>query len=114
MLQIKADPEVLEKLAAILRSKPDGACVRLREYTIGAACHAKRILGPAIDKSPEDEERVTVGGITFVAEPDFLDTHGNSFALEMENCTLLVKPLADTEKPEQKKATVYADFSMDE
>lgn len=114
MLKITASPEVLAKLATILESEPGGTCVRLREYTVGAACHAKQILGPALDKSPEEEERVTIDGITFVAAQDFLDTYGDSFSLEIENGRLGISPAVEKRKLEEKKGTIYADFSMDE
>lgn len=35
MFTVQADPAVLEKLAALLRQEAPGACIRLKEYTLG-------------------------------------------------------------------------------
>lgn len=35
MFTVKADPVVLAKLADLLRQEGPGACIRLKEYTLG-------------------------------------------------------------------------------
>lgn len=116
MLKIQIDNDVLSKLRTMLKSEPEGTCVRLREYTIGAACHAQRVLGPSLDIPQDTLERATVEGITFVADPEFVEMHGNNFILEIENGILTVKSLAMDEKRKDLKpaVTVYADFSVEE
>lgn len=94
MLTVKAEPAILEKLKGLLADEPAGTCVRLREYVVGAACHAKRLLGPSTDEKDELEDvSAEVGGVTFIASESFLDTYGESFELFLDEGRLGVRPL---------------------
>lgn len=96
MISVKAEQNILDKLKELLAEENnDNACIRLKEYTIGQACHAKRMLGPSVDEMDElEDEAVEVNGIKFVASETFRDTYGNDFELVFKDGTLMVVPLS--------------------
>lgn len=94
MLTVKADPAILEKLKTLLADEPEGTCIRIREYVVGAACHAQRLLGPSTDEKDELEDVCTeLSGISFIASESFLNTYGHDFELFLEEGRLGVRPL---------------------
>lgn len=80
MFTLNVPEEMLEKLRSMREEEED--FIRLREYKLGGGCSSKFILGLGIDEFDEDEdEKIDVQGVPFIAEKDFLLKHGHSFEL---------------------------------
>lgn len=84
MFTVDTTEELLGKLRSLLAEEDPEICVRLREYNAGCGCHCKVRLGLGLDAPEEEDERVSVKGITFIAEKDFLLKHGRSYALTFD------------------------------
>ena len=65
----------------MLEDEDEGACVRLREYTLGGGCRSRIVLGLALEERDEEDESTTVEDVTFIADGDFLLRYGRKFAL---------------------------------
>ncbi len=92
MITVKMDQEIAEKLAGLVKNDKPGACVRLKEYTIGGGCHATKMLGLTIDQRDElEDQQAVVDGITFIANEDFLCQYGESFQIVLDEGRFLVK-----------------------
>ncbi|WP_272701017.1 ErpA-related iron-sulfur cluster insertion protein [Desulfovibrio sp. Fe33] len=84
MFEVTVPEEMLEKLRDMLDDEE--SCVRLREYKTGGGCHSKIVLGLGIDELDEDEdERVQVEDVPFIAEKDFLLKHGRKYTLSFSD-----------------------------
>jgi len=84
MFTVDTTEELLGKLRGLLAEEDPETCVRLREYNAGCGCHCKIRLGLGLDAPDEEDERISVQGIPFVAEKDFLLKHGRSYALAFD------------------------------
>ncbi|MES9997632.1 ErpA-related iron-sulfur cluster insertion protein [Desulfovibrio aminophilus] len=85
MFSVETTDEILNKLKKMLNDEDEDACVRLREYKAGCGCHSKIMLGLGLEEAVEDEdERIDVNGVPFIAERDFLLKHGKSYALTFD------------------------------
>lgn len=84
MFTVDTTEELLGKLRGLLAEEDPETCVRLREYNAGCGCHCKIRLGLGLDAPEEEDERISVQGIPFVAEKDFLLKHGRSYALAFD------------------------------
>lgn len=87
MFTVTVDDEMLAKIEKMLKEEDDDSnCVRLREYKMGGGCHSKIILGLSIEEMDEDEdEKIDVRGVPFIAEKDFLLKYGKSFQLKLDD-----------------------------
>ena len=81
MFTVTVNEEMLDRLRSMLEDEDEGACVRLREYTLGGGCRSRIILGLALEEKDEDDESVDVEDVTFIADSDFLLRYGRKFAL---------------------------------
>lgn len=92
MFAITVPATMLEKLRTMLAGEDEGTCVRLREYKHGSGCSSKVMLGLGLEEQDADEDvRVDVQGVPFIAEKDFLVKHGVSFTLSFnENNEVLL------------------------
>ena len=97
MFRISTDTSMLDKLRGMLEDEEEGTCVRLREYKVGGGCHAKIMLGLGMDEPDEDDDvRMDIDGVPFVAEKDFLSKYGTSFTLGFnDNKEVLLLPAKD-------------------
>ncbi|WP_207263236.1 ErpA-related iron-sulfur cluster insertion protein [Desulfovibrio sp. Huiquan2017] len=94
MFTVDTTEELLGKLRDLLAEEDPETCVRLREYNAGCGCHSKIRLGLGLDEPEEEDEQISVQGIPFVAEKDFLLKHGRSYALAFdENKETVLTPL---------------------
>ena len=82
MFAVTVNEELLDKFRSMLEDEDEGACIRLREYTLGGGCRSRIILGLALEEMDEDEdESVKVEDVTFIADSDFLLRYGRKFSL---------------------------------
>lgn len=78
-LQISKDAE--DRLRSLLL-EDDMPCVRIRNYTLGCGWNTSIILGVSLDEMNEDDDiKVEVNGITYIAEEAILGTHGKFFSI---------------------------------
>ena len=92
MFSLEANDEILSKLKEMWEDEDDeDICIRLREYTIGSGWHAKIMLGLGMEEMDEDEdEKIMVGDLPFIAEKDFLLKYGQKFSLSFNDDKQLV------------------------
>ena len=90
MASIQLSDEAKEKLQQVLAEEGKNACVRLRVYKVGAACHAKMVPGLSIDEMDDLEDTLlaTIDGISFIAEEEFVAQQGNVFSISIQEGTL--------------------------
>jgi iron-sulfur cluster insertion protein len=82
MFSIELTSEALDKLRNMLRD--NDSCVRLREFKVGCSCSAKIELNLGLDEMNEDEdEKLMLGDVPFIAEKDFLEKYGTQFQITM-------------------------------
>lgn len=86
MFNVLIDDSLLAKLNDMLQDEDEGACIRLREYKLGAACRTRIILGLGVDEPVEDEdEEMEIRGVPFIAESDFLHRYGREFKVNFSD-----------------------------
>lgn len=86
MFTLTVPAAMLDKLRAMLAEEDDGTCVRLREYKHGSGCSSKVILGLGMEEQDKDEDvRVDVEDVPFIAEKDFLVKYGTVFTLSFND-----------------------------
>ena len=99
MFTIDIQEGMLEKLRSMLEDEDEGACVRLREYKMGGGCHSHIILGLSFEEMDDDEdEKIVMDGIPFIAERDFLLKYGRSFSLGFNEDRQVTLTPVSTEK----------------
>ena len=96
MFKVTVDENVLARLREMLKEEGDDFCVRLREYKLGGGCRTRIIIGLGVDELDEDEdEKMDVAGVPFIAESDFLLRYGREFAVSFgEEGQIAVEALA--------------------
>ena len=48
MFIVTVSEDILAKLRSMLEDEDEGACVRLREYTLGGGCRSRIVAGPCL------------------------------------------------------------------
>ena len=93
MAHFNISAEAEARLHALMEEGND-ALVRLREFTIGYACHAKTMLGVSIDEfnDLEDVALGTVNDIPFIAEEDFVTQPGEDYSIELIEGRFVITP----------------------
>jgi Fe-S cluster assembly iron-binding protein IscA len=86
MFSLSITESARNKLAELLKENGPQSVVRFREYQTGTPCARKIVAGLTIDdEKGEDDLSQVVEGLTFVAEPDFVDIHGSRFAIALDD-----------------------------
>ncbi len=94
MFTVAVNDEMLAKLGKIASEEGREYCVRLREYRQRSGCCSCNIfIGLGLDTFNEDEdEKIDVRGVPFIAEKSFLLKYGKTYELEMgEDRQVVVK-----------------------
>ncbi|MDR1546944.1 MAG: ErpA-related iron-sulfur cluster insertion protein [Deltaproteobacteria bacterium] len=91
MLSVSLSEEALSRLRGLVEENGQGSVVRFREYRTGTPCCRKAAPGLTIDDAPgEDDVTLDAHGLTFVAEPDFVDVYGEDLTVAVEESRLIV------------------------